>query len=134
MSGVDRRRALAAIGAAPWSVLPATAHAGSWQLLGERSVRLLGDRDEIFVTAARGTMRRIRLRVLDHGVEFFDVTVHFANGERFDVAMRSFIPTGGQTRAIDLPGRDRVIRRVSLTYRTRRGADGRARVQLWGWG
>jgi hypothetical protein len=132
MSGVDRRRALAAC-TLPWLALPAAADPG-WRLLGERSVRLLGDRDEILVTARRGTMRRIRLRVLDQGVEFFDVTVHFANGEQFEAHVRSFIRAGGQTRAIDLPGRDRVIRRVVLTYRTRRGADGRARVQLWGWG
>ncbi len=132
MSGVDRRRLLiacAAAGLAPHAV----ADPGGWRLLSERSVRLLGDRDEILVTARRGTMRRIRLRVLDHGVEFFDVSVHFANGEQFDAPVRSFIRAGGQTRAIDLPGRDRVIRRVVLTYRTRRGADGRARVQLWGW-
>lgn len=132
MSGVDRRRVLIA-GTAPWLALPAAADP-RWRLLGERSVRLLGDRDEILVTASRGTMRRIRLRVLDQGVEFFDVTVHFANGEQFEAQMRSFIRAGAQTRAIDLPGRDRVIRHVSLTYRTRRGADGRARVQLWGWG
>jgi hypothetical protein len=132
MSGVNRRQAVTAC-ASFWLAMPATASAGRWTLLGERSVRLLGDRDEILVTAARGTMRRIRLRVLDQGVEFFDVTVHFASGERFEAQLRHFIQAGGQTRAIDLPGRDRVIRRVSLTYRTRRGADTRARVQLWGW-
>lgn len=133
MSGIDRRDVLIA-GAAAWIAGPALADPGRWQLLGERSVRLLGERDEILVTGRRGSLRRIRLRVLDQGVEFFDVTVHFANGERFDVPMRSLIPAGGQTRVVDLPGRDRVIRRVSLTYRTRRGADARARVQLWGRG
>jgi len=120
--------------ASAWLALRATADPGGWRLLGERSVRLLGDRDEILVTARRGTMRRIRLHVLDQGVEFFDVTVHFANGEQFEAQVRHFIRAGDRTRAIDLPGRDRVIRRVSLTYRTRRGADTRARVQLWGWG
>jgi hypothetical protein len=130
MSGVDRRRLL--LGAAGLLALPAGATGGSWRLLGERSVRLLGDRDDIVVTGLRGILRRIRLRVLNHGVEFFSVTVHFANGELFDVEMRSRIAAGGQTRAIDLPGRDRVVQRVALRYRTRRGADGRARVQLWG--
>jgi hypothetical protein len=133
MSGVDRRQASVACAPA-WLALPAAADPAGWRLLGERSVRLLGDHDEIFVTARRGTMRRIRLRVLDQGVELLGVTVHFANGEPFEAQVRNFIHAGGQTRAIDLPGRDRVIRRVSLTYRTRRGADTRARVQLWGWG
>ncbi len=133
MSGVDRRRVLIAC-TATWLTLPAAADPEGWRLLGERSVRLLGDRDEILVSARRGTMRRIRLRVLDQGVEFFDVTVHFANGEQFEAHVRSLIRAGGQTRPIDLPARDRVIRRVMLSYRTRRGADSRARVQLWGWG
>lgn len=133
MFGAKRRSLLVAC-MSPWLIHPAVADPGGWQLLGERSVRLLGDRDEILVTARRGAMRRLRMVVLDQGVEFFDVTIHFANGEQFEAAVRSFIRAGGQTRAIDLPGRDRVIRRVSLTYRTRRGADGRARVQLWGWG
>ena len=133
MSGVDRRRALIAC-ASTWLALPAAADPGGWRLLGERSVRLIGDRDEILVTLRRGTMRRIRLKVLDQGVEFHTITVHFANGEQLEAQVRHFIRAGGQTRAIDLPGQDRVIRRVSLTYRTRGGADGRARVQLWGWG
>lgn len=85
-------------------------------------------------TASRGSFRRIRLTVRESGVEFFDVAVHFANGERYDVPIRSFIPAGGETRAIDLPGHDRVIRRVVFVYRTRRGADERALVGLWGWG
>jgi hypothetical protein len=132
MSGVERRPVVL-LALAPLLASRALARSGRWELLGERSVRLRGERDEILVTIARGTMRRVRLRVLDQGVEFFDVTVHFANGESFNVPLRSFIPAGGQTRAVDLPGQDRVIRRVSMTYRTRRGADTRARVQLWGW-
>jgi hypothetical protein len=60
MSGVDRRSALS-LCALPWLAVPAAADAG-WRLLGERSVRLLGDRDEILVTARRGAMRRIRRR------------------------------------------------------------------------
>jgi hypothetical protein len=133
MSGVDRRQASVACAAA-WLAPTASAQQGTWQLLGERSVRLLGDRDEIMVSAARGTMRQIRLRVRERGVEFFEITVHFASGDSFEAKVRQFIPAGDQTRVIDLPGRDRVIARVSLSYRTRPGADQRARVQLWGRG
>lgn len=131
MSGSERRLFARGVGFALLA-LASPAWAQRWVLLGQRSVRLLGDRDDIVVSGHKGTFRRIRLRVLNRGVEFTEVTVIFGNGERFEVPIRSFIPAGGQTRVIDLPGKERVIRRVMLVYRTRRGADARASVQLWG--
>lgn len=121
---------IAAVAASPWS----TVHARDWQLLGQRSVRFLTDRDEIPVTAARGAFRRIKLRVLDAAVEFIQVEIMFSNGDRMDVPVRSLIRAGGETRAIDLPGRERFIRKVMLVYKTRPGARERATVELWGWG
>lgn len=103
-----------------------------WTKLGERTVNHAVDRDEIRVGARAGTFRRIKLLVRRRAVTFRDVRVHYANGGVQDVQMRRSVPAGGETRAIDLNGRNRVIEKVVFFYNTgpRRGK--RALVQLYG--
>jgi hypothetical protein len=106
---------------------------GDWTMLGERTVDRQGDHDEILVTGLEGDFHRIALRVQGAPVEFYRVAVHYSNGDIQEVDMREQIRDGGETRAIDLEGKDRVIERVVFNYRTedvRRGP--RAVVQLWG--
>lgn len=106
---------------------------GDWVFLGEREVDRAGDHDEIVVTAREGDFHRIALRVQEAPVEFYRVAVHYRNGDVQEVDMREEIRAGGETRAIDLKGKDRIIEKVVFNYRTenvRRGP--RAVVQLWG--
>jgi hypothetical protein len=59
--------------------------------------------------------------------------VNYANGTNEEVEIRDYIPAGGQTRAIDLRGDERVINSVEFLYskaRWRQGA--RPRVALYG--
>ncbi|BEH10290.1 MULTISPECIES: DUF2541 family protein [Geobacter] len=107
-----------------------SAWADEWVKLGDRTVRLMAERDEIPVTALKGEFKRIQIRGEESGVEFKAVVVVLANGRRINVPVRNFIPKGGKTREIDLPGKDRAIRKVVFWYKTRTGADGRARVEL----
>ena len=108
------------------------AGADDWKLLGEKTVEHRAERDEIVVTAREGRFSKIKLRVRVAGVEFGDVKVHFGSGDTHDVEVRRFIPAGGETREIDLPGGKRVIRKVTFVYKTRRGVKRRAVVALWG--
>ena len=103
-----------------------------WQLLGERTVNKTVDHDQISVTGAEGDFHRIALRVQGAPVEFEQVTVHFRNGEDQVVNMREEIPAGGETRAINLEGKDRVIQSVTFNYQTDKETGPRAVVQLWG--
>jgi hypothetical protein len=89
---------------------------GEWVLLGSRTVTDRVDRDVIPVTAARGDFHRIKLVVQRASVDFHRVVVHFGNGGRQEVEMRRTIPAGGETRAIDLTGPDRVIRSIEFWY------------------
>jgi hypothetical protein len=70
--------------------------------------------------------------VRETGVHIADVNVVFANGRTVDVPVRSFIPEGGRSRVIDLPGKSRVIQRITLVYATRIGARDKALVDVWG--
>ncbi len=104
-----------------------------WILLGETTVDGQRDRDTIVIGRSEGTFRSIQLRVFGAPVEFQRVVVRFANGTSEEVEFRDYIPAGGQTRAIDLRGNDRVINSVEFLYskaRWRHGA--RPRVALYG--
>jgi hypothetical protein len=103
-----------------------------WELLGEKSVSDRAEHDTLVVTGARGTFRALKLKVLDHGVQFRDMKVHFANGDTQDVELRRVIPAGGESRVIDIRGRgDRVIRSIEFRYDAQSLAGGTARVQVF---
>lgn len=117
------------------ALLPGAASAdrrGGWVLLGERSVTDARDHDTIAVTAARGDFRRLQLRVLDRAVQFHAVKVHFASGETQELELRDVIRAGGRSRAIDLEGRDRVIRSIELRYDAQSLGGRAARVRVYG--
>jgi hypothetical protein len=104
-----------------------------WVLLGQTTVDGQRDRDTIAIGRSEGTFRSIQLRVSGAPVEFQRVVVRFANGTSEEVEFRDNIPAGGQTRAIDLRGDERVISSVEFLYskaRWRHGA--RPRVALYG--
>jgi hypothetical protein len=113
---------------------------GKWVFLGERKVDFKAERDVIAVTAAKGVFKKIQLRIKGRAVHFLDLEVVYGNGETHDVKIRKLIPKGGQTRVIDLPGNNRIIRKVKLTYRSaakkknkgKKNRPGKAHVRLFG--
>ena len=74
------------------------------------------DHDNIHVGKHDGRFRAIQLRVEGGEVFFEKVIVHFHDGSHEELVIRDRIPSGGQTRAIDLPGDRRVIESVELWY------------------
>ena len=104
----------------------------AWTFLGQRSVSDRADHDVIPVTGDRGTFKQIKLSVQRASVDFRCVVVHYGNGGREEIDIKSTIRAGGETRAINLNGKDRVIRSVEFWYdaNTRRGRQ--AVVRLFG--
>lgn len=103
-----------------------------WIPLGQREVTDRLDHDRISVTARRGDFRRIKLTVQRASVDFRRVVVHYGNGSNQEIALRSTIRAGGETRAIDLSGRDRVIRSVEFWYDANTIRGRTAMVRLFG--
>jgi hypothetical protein len=104
-----------------------------WENLGSRTVNWSADHDIIPVTAAKGNFKSIKLFVDKAPVSFGNVKIHFANGGVQDVAIKNRIPAGGETRVIDIVGKDRVIKKVTFWYTTSKPAPkGRAIVTLYG--
>lgn len=123
--------ALALAAAISTATLAATPALADWEVLGTRTVNLRIDRDVISLGGA-GPYTRIQLLVRGNGVFFENLRVVYGNGEVDDLAIRAFIPEGGQTRAIDLRGPARFINRVVMRYRSVRDGDGRAVVVVRG--
>jgi hypothetical protein len=103
-----------------------------WEYLGEANVDGAVDHDNIAVTGARGEFRAIQIRVEKGPIEFDRVVVHYGNGVSEPIPVHAVIPAGGQTRAIDLPGRRRVIESVEFWYARANLRSRRPRVRLWG--
>ena len=104
-----------------------------WSHLGSRTVNHTADRDEIMVTRSEGTFNAIKLKVKHKAVRFKDMKVHFAKGSPQDVKIANNIPAGGETRVIDIKGKDRVIKKVVFWYTTASPGKGkRAVVELFG--
>lgn len=103
-----------------------------WVLLGTRAVNDRVDHDVIPVTGAKGNWQAIKITVLRASVDFYRVVVHFGNGTQQEVQLRNTVPAGGETRAIDLTGPDRVINRVEFWYDANTIRGRRAVVRLFG--
>jgi hypothetical protein len=92
------------------------AQEGGWAYLGNAHVDGAQDHDNIHVGRHDGRFRAIQLRVSGGGIFFERVVVHFGNGTQEELVIRDHIPSGGSTRAIDLPGERRTIESVELWY------------------
>ena len=88
----------------------------SWEYLGNAHVDGSQDHDSIKVGRSAGSYRAIQLRISGGAINFERVIVRFGNGSQEEIAIRSRIPDGGQTRVIDLPGERRIIQSLDLWY------------------
>ena len=103
-----------------------------WVELGCQSVGLFGDRDVIRVGRREGQFKAIKLNVSGNSIYMMDLKVVYANGAPDDIPVRSEIREGGETRPLDLRGRDRAIDRVEMIYRAKPNFRGKARVCVSG--
>ncbi len=104
----------------------------AWNMLGQRRVRLVADRNVIPVTAFKGRYRRIMIVVHGSALEMYDIEVTFANGDTFSPATRLHFAQHSRSRVIDLPGARRTVRKVAFRYRSKNALTGFAEVELWG--
>jgi hypothetical protein len=123
---------VAAVAALLVFVVTFSAWADDWVLLGTRTVALSADRDVINVGSGEGLFKALRLTVRDKGVQFERIVVEFRNGRTVETAFHEFVAAGVTTRAFNLPGRDRIIRKIVFYYTTRPGTLDRAVVEAWG--
>lgn len=105
-----------------------------WELLGQKSVSFLGvvDRDTLDVGRSQGRFRELKIVVEGAPVEMYDIDVVFGDGSSFHPETRLNFAPNTVSRTIDLPGRDRVIRKINFVYRKTSGVFRQATVSVYG--
>ena len=111
-----RRMILAVMVVLVCAVSAVDAQSGRWELLGSRTVTDRADHDTVKVGGAKGDFTAIKLEVQRRAVEFRRVVIHFRNGDDQKVELREKIGANGESRVIDIEGRDRVIRSIEFWY------------------
>ncbi len=132
-SGTATGSAVVSTGPGPYQPPPAPAaprwNSAGWTLLGTQTVDGRTDRDVITV-GQRARWDKLTLVVQDSDLELLDMTVEFANGERWSPKLAHQFRENQRSRSIDLPGDDRHIAKIELLYRNTPGG-GRARVEVY---
>jgi hypothetical protein len=106
-----------------------------WVKLGERSVdgkRGKVDNDSIAVGRYEGKFSKLTLVVEKSDLELTKFEIVFGNGERWSPAVSHYFKENQRTRVIDLPGDDRVIKTINMSYKNLPGG-GNAQVEVWAW-
>ncbi len=103
-----------------------------WEPLGCQKVGFLDDKDVIRVGRDDGRFRAIKLTVDGNKVRLVRLRVVYANGQAEDLAVRTVIPEGTETRPFELTGRRRGIERIELQYLPQLNFGGRASVCAYG--
>ncbi len=88
-----------------------------WKLLGITTVKGSLDKDEVKVTAAKGMFTHLKIKVRNAPLEMKKMVVHFGDGSTQDVWLKKRFSKGDESRAIDLKGDKRFIKKVVFWYK-----------------
>ena len=109
------------------------ASAQNWKNLGAKEVTDKEESDVFHIGSRKGQFRALKLFVSRRAVRFYRVEVTYQNGETTPLEVRALIPAGGESRVLDLPGRDRYISTVKFWYEAASIGQGqRAMITLYG--
>ena len=114
------------------SPIDTTETIGDWQLLGSKTVKSGLDRDVINVTASKGVYKKLKIKVKAAPIFMKKMIVHYQNGTTQSIAIRKNIAQGSESRVIDLPGNNRVIKKVVFWYEKGVWTNKKPIVNLWG--
>lgn len=99
-----------------------------WTILGQRSVNMKVDHDEIRVIAAKGTFNKVRFKITKAPIYVKNVKIVFGNGSSENHIINKAFRKGTLSQAINLRGRNRVIKKIILNYKTVNVGKGRAHI------
>ena len=103
-----------------------------WKVMGDAKIERKSGNAQIEVGGEEGLVKRIKFEVRGSDVEFKKVTVTYQNGDPEEVDIRDTVRRGGKTRAIDLKGGNRVIKKVLISFKVDKDTDRDARIVLMG--
>lgn len=103
-----------------------------WEVLGERKVNFVRDRDEIDVTSAN-EFTSIKFYVQDRDVRISNLTITYDNGDKLNPSIDEVVPKDQYSREIELGREGRRVDKINFKYRTPGNLlKGRANVIIFG--
>ncbi len=103
-----------------------------WEILGERKVDFVTDKDQITVSS-RNEFTALRLRIEDREVRINYLKIYFRNGDVLQPAVNELIGANQNSRIIDLAKEGRPIDKIEFRYHTTGNLlAGRANVLVFG--
>ena len=101
-----------------------------WEKLGERKVNGAADTDAILVGRSEGRFSKLMIVVEKSALEMYDVEIEFLDGSIYSPKTRHVFDENTHSAAIDLPGDQRGIKKVTFKYGNVAGG-GAAQLELW---
>ena len=98
--------------------LSSTSAEAQWTKLGQRKVNFGVDHDEIMVTAYEGRFRKLKMEVRKAPIFIRNVKIVYGNGQSTNIKVNRRIDRNSETRAFDLPGDKRIIRKIVFNYKS----------------
>lgn len=103
-----------------------------WEVLGQRKVNFVRDKDVINVKS-RNMFTAIRFRVEDRDIRISDLKVYYINGDKLEPSINEDIAAGQSSKIIELARDGRYIDKIEFKYRTTGNLlKGRAQVIVLG--
>jgi hypothetical protein len=103
-----------------------------WELLAEKKVNFVRDKDEITINN-RNQFTALRFKVEDRDVRINDLKIYFQNGDKLEPNIDDVINADQYSRYIELAADGRNIDRIEFKYRTEGSIlKGRANVLIFG--
>ena len=103
-----------------------------WEILGERKVNFVKDKD-VMEVSSRSLFTDIRFYVEEKDVRINDLKVQFENGDKMEPALDDVIKAGETSRVIQLAADGRRITAIEFKYRSMGSLlEGRANVVVTG--
>lgn len=103
-----------------------------WDLLGERKVNFVRDKDVVEVHSSY-KFTAIRFKVEGKEIRLNGLKVHFQNGDKLEPALDDIIAADQYSREIELSQDGKFVNRIEFRYRTSGNVlQGRANVLVFG--
>jgi hypothetical protein len=103
-----------------------------WEKLGSKKVNFGLERDVIKVTAREGGFTKMKVFVTGGSLNMHRLVVQYGNGMKDEIPLKHTFHKGSQSRIIDLNGRKRIIRDVTVWYDTKNRSRRRATIHIYG--
>ena len=103
-----------------------------WHKIGETTADFKSEKDELVVLGA-DKFKSIKIKVTDAPIHIANLEVYYESGDNESIMLKSDFKAGGESRVIDLKGKDRDLKKVVFVYNTvPNSKDDKAHVELYG--